>query len=193
MLNIVLQHRRSGCSSPGQTSGLAWCIPPGQRKQSSVRPGSSHRGSAESRRRSMDGRRLRDPVHPSVRSCNPRSTATTCPRSRSYPGRRRRRNFQSPAAVPQTIGLLGTPGTPPCGAATLAARPPPVPAPHPIPAAAAEIFRVPPPFRRRSAGSGPLPPLCAGMRPSQHGRRLPPLPALPPGHRRNFQSPAAVP
>ena len=61
---------------------------------------------------------------------DPRSTATACPRSRSYPVIRRR-NFQSPAAVPLLIGLLGTPRTPPCRAATLTARPPPATAPDP--------------------------------------------------------------
>ena len=49
---------------------------------------------SESRRRSVDDRPARDPWHPSVRSCDPRSTAAACPRSPPYPDRRR--NFQSP-------------------------------------------------------------------------------------------------
>ena len=136
--------------STGQTSGLAWCIPPGQRKQSSVRPGSSHRGSAESRRRSVDGRRPRDPVHPSVRRCNPLSTAAAQSKS---PGSK---FFRKKRLSPREHGacccdcdrgapahdVIGTPDTPPCGAATLAARQRPAPAPDPTPTAA-EIFRVP--------------------------------------------------
>ena len=86
---------------------------------------------SESRRRSVDDRLPRDPWHPSVPRCDPRSTAAACPCSPPYPP------------------------------------------------AAAEIFRVPPPFRRRSACSGPLAPLRAALRRSQHGRRLPPLPILP--------------
>ena len=45
-----------------------------------------------------------------------------------------RRNFQSPAAVPWTNGVLGTSGIRPCRTATLAARPRPVLAPDPTPA-----------------------------------------------------------
>ena len=57
--------------------------------------------------------------------------------------------------------------------------PAPAPAPDPTRPDPTEIFRVPPPFRGRSASSGPLAPLRAALRRSQHGRRLPPLPILP--------------
>ena len=49
-------------------------------------------------------------------------------------------------------------------------RLPPLPI---LPPAAAEIFRVLPPLRRRIL---PLAPLSAALRPSQQGRRLPPHP-----------------
>ena len=66
-----------------------------------------------------NGASRRVPWHPSAAHRDP-CTAGACPRSRSHPGHRR--NFQSPAAVPLTIGPLGTPGTPLRRAATLAAR-----------------------------------------------------------------------
>ena len=51
-----------------------------------------------------------------------------------------------PAAKKFPSTLLSSPLWPPRRTWTLAARPPPAPAPDPTPAAA-EIFRVPPPFR----------------------------------------------
>ena len=74
---------------------------------------------------------------------------------------------------------------------SLAARPPPAPAPDPTPSSAAEIFRVPPPFRRRSALSGPLAPLGEA---ATFAARPPPAPAPDPtpGRRRAFQSPASL-
>ena len=106
--------------------------------------------SAESRRRSVDGRPPRDPVHPSVRRCNPLSTAAAQSKS---PGSK---FFRKKRLSPREHGacccdcdrgapahdVIGTPDTPPCGAATLAARQRPAPAPDPTPTAA-EIFRVP--------------------------------------------------
>ena len=67
-------------------------------------------------------------------------------------------------------------------------RLPPLPI---LPPAAAEIFRVPPPFRRRSALSGPLAPLGEA---ATFAARPPPAPAPDPtpGRRRNFQSPASL-
>ena len=45
--------------------------------------------------------------------------------------------------------------------------------------AGAKIFRVPPPFRGRTASLGPLASVRAALRPSQHGRGLSPLPIPP--------------
>ena len=72
------------------------------------------------------------PLAPLRPHCNPRSTAAACPRSRSYPGRRRR-NFQSPAVVAATDF---NPDTPFPRTTTRAVRLPPAPAPD-----------LPPPFR----------------------------------------------
>ena len=74
-----------------------------------------------------------------------------------------------PATIKSRSTLLSSPLCPPRRTCTLAARPPPPLAPDPTPAAA-EIFRVPPPFRGRTASSGPLTPLRAALQPSKHGR-----------------------
>ena len=109
------------------------------------------RPSTERRRDSaLDGRRPRDPCHPSLRRCNPLSTAAAQSKS---PGSK---FFRKKRLSPREHGacccdcdrgapahdVIGTPDTPPCGAATLAARQRPAPAPDPTPTAA-EIFRVP--------------------------------------------------
>ena len=59
---------------------------------------------SESRRRSVDVRAPLDPWHPSAPRYDPRATAASCPCSRSDLGRRR--NVQSPAAIPLTVSHI---------------------------------------------------------------------------------------
>ena len=152
------------------------------------------RPSTERRRDSaLDGRRPRDPCHPSLRRCNPLSTAAAQSKS---PGSK---FFRKKRLSPREHGacccdcdrgapahdVLGTPDTPPCGAATLAARQRPAPAPDPTPTAA-EIFRVPTPFREITG----LKVFSKKTSKSERARRSLTLPFCPCS---NFQSPAAVP